>query len=70
MLLGLRGELNAETPDIRYLTTLTSSDIALGVAVLRVVNSAGYALPRQVATIAQAVSMIGLRRVAIRVPMR
>lgn len=65
MLTELRNELNSDAPDIRHLTSVISSDIALSVAVLRMANSAGYALPRQVGNIAQAVSMIGLRRIAI-----
>lgn len=65
ILTELRAEMSRENPDIRRITTLISGDIALSVAVLRIVNSAAYALPRQVGNIAQAVSMIGLSRLTI-----
>ena len=61
----LQHELASETPDIRKVTTAVGNDIALSVAVLRTVNSPIYALPKQVGNIAQAVSMIGLRRLGV-----
>jgi HD-like signal output (HDOD) protein len=61
----LQHELASDTPDIRKVTNSVSNDIALSVAVLRTVNSPIYALPKQVANIAQAVSMLGLRRLGV-----
>ena len=61
----LQHELASDTPDIRKVTNSVSNDIALSVAVLRTVNSPIYARPKQVANIAQAVSMLGLRRLGV-----
>lgn len=61
----LRAEIGRDDPDAGAITRLVIADVALSVAVLRVVNSPIYGLSRKVESIAQAVSILGLKRLAV-----
>jgi HD-like signal output (HDOD) protein len=61
----LRTEIGRNDPDVGAIARLVVADVALGVAVLRVVNSPIYGLSRKVESIAQAVSILGLKRLAV-----
>ena len=61
----LRTEIGRDDPDAGAIARLVVADVALSVAVLRVVNSPIYGLSRKVESIAQAVSILGLKRLAV-----
>ena len=61
----LRAEIGREDPDVGAIARLVVADVALSVTVLRVVNSPLYGLSRKVESIAQAVSILGLKRLAV-----
>lgn len=61
----LRAEIGRDDPDVGAIARLVVADVALSVAVLRVVNSPLYGLARKVESIAQAVSILGLKRLAV-----
>lgn len=58
----LQAEIKKEDPDIRAVARLVGSDVALTVAVLRVVNSAAMGLSRRCDTVEHALNMIGLKQ--------
>ena len=60
----LRAEIGREDPDTQKVARLVGSDVALSVAVLRTVNSPLFGLGRNVDSIGQAVSLIGLRQMS------
>ena len=62
VLLDLRSEIAKDAPDHNRIARLVGSDAALGVGVLRAVNSPLYGLTRKVESIGQAVTIIGLQR--------
>jgi len=61
----LRAEIGCDDPDAGAIARLVVGDVALSVAVLRVVNSPIYGLSRKVESIARAVSILGLQRLAV-----
>jgi HD-like signal output (HDOD) protein len=65
MLAQMQKELQREDPDSRTIARLVSGDVAMTAAVLRIVNSPAYGLSRAVGTIEQAVSLIGLKQIAV-----
>ncbi|MBW7655861.1 HDOD domain-containing protein [Hydrogenophilus thermoluteolus] len=52
--------LQSDAPDLRALSRLVASDVALSAAVLKTVNSPFYGLRRKVESIDQAVGVLGL----------
>ncbi len=61
----LRSEIAREDPSQDKVARLVGTDVALSVAVLRLVNSPFYALRSKVDSISKAVSMIGSQRMAM-----
>jgi HD-like signal output (HDOD) protein len=59
----LVAEINKDEPDISELTRIISTDVEISTKVMRTVNSALYGLPNPVASVQQAVSMLGLRSI-------
>lgn len=59
---ALQAEIKKEDPDSRTVARLVGSDVALTVAVLRVVNSAAMGLSRRCDTVENALAMIGFRQ--------
>jgi HD-like signal output (HDOD) protein len=57
----LQAEIAKEDPDFARVAHLVGSDVALSVAVLRVVNSPAYGLSRTCETLPQAISLLGLK---------
>ena len=64
ILLALRDELACEDTDLGAIGELITQDVALAAMLVRTVNSASFGLRRQVSSVQEALSMIGLRRVA------
>ena len=62
-LVNLQDEIAKDDPDFGRLARLVASDVALTVALLRMVNSPAFGLSRQCETVDQAISMLGLKRV-------
>lgn len=54
-------EMRREEPDMRKLSELLGSDVALSATMLKTVNSPFYGLSAKAATIQQALSILGLR---------
>ena len=63
-LVDLQAEIAKEDPDLRRVSRLVASDVALTAAILRIVNSPAYGLTRQCDTLDQAVRMIGVKQIA------
>jgi HD-like signal output (HDOD) protein len=63
-LTDLRKEIAHESPDAGKIARLVSADVALSVAVLRAVNSPVYGLSQKIESIARAISILGLNRLA------
>ena len=61
-LVDLQKEIGLEDPDFGKVARLVASDVALTVAVLRVVNSPAFGLSRRCETVEQAISMLGLKQ--------
>ncbi len=61
----MQTELGKAEPDIRKAAQIVSQDISLTVAVLKIVNSPMYGLSRKADSVDQAVSLIGLRQLAM-----
>ena len=59
----LQTELLASEPDLRKLCQLVGTDPALAADVLRVANAPGMALPAPVATVSEALAVLGLDQV-------
>jgi HD-like signal output (HDOD) protein len=66
-LVALQREIAKEDPDLHQVTRLVSSDVVLTASLLRVVNSASYALQRPCATVEQSIAMLGLKQVGFAV---
>ena len=64
-LVALQREMAKEDPDLRAIARLVGTDVALSVAVLRVVNSPFYGLSRTCETLEQAINMLGLKQVGV-----
>lgn len=64
-LVHLQNEIANDDPDIRLIAGLVAGDVALTVAVLRVVNSPAFALSRRCETVDQAIAMLGLRQLNV-----
>lgn len=64
-LMDLQTEISSEDPDFGRIAKLVASDVALTVALLRIVNSPALALPRKCESVDQAVSMLGLKQVNV-----
>ncbi len=64
VLLALRDELNKDDVDLNSVGELITQDVALAAMLLRTVNSASFGLRRQVGSVQEALTMIGLKRVA------
>ncbi len=61
-LVDLQKEIGLEDPDFGKVGRLVASDVALTVAVLRIVNSPAFALSRRCDTVDQAIAMLGLKQ--------
>lgn len=61
-LVDLQKEIGLEDPDFGKVARLVASDVALTVAVLRIVNSPAFGLSRRCDTVEQAISMLGLKQ--------
>lgn len=59
----LQTELLAREPDLRKLCQLVGTDPALAADVLRVANAPGMALPAPVATVSEALAVLGMEQV-------
>lgn len=60
----LTTELAKQEPDIKEIAAIVATDPALAAKILQVVNSAFFALRRQVTSVDQAVSLLGMKTVA------
>lgn len=67
VLAELSAEISRPEPDPRRIAGIVAGDVALTAAVLRVANSSAYALARPVETLAQAMSLLGIRQVGVMV---
>ena len=67
ILTRLLREVRAEEPDFRRVGQLIGADVGLAAAIINIANSPYYGLRNKVATIQQAVSMLGLNAVTQRV---
>ncbi len=63
-LVDLQDEMAKEDPDFGRIGRLVSTDVAMTVALLKVVNSPLYGLSRRCETVDQAIAMLGLKQVA------
>ncbi len=63
LLTELQMEMAGADPDLVHIARLVASDAALTAAVLRTVNSPFYALSRKAATMAEAISLLGVRQI-------
>lgn len=63
LLTELQMEMAGADPDLGHIARLVASDAALTAAVLRTVNSPFYALSRKAATMAEAISLLGVRQI-------
>ena len=64
VLVEIGRELQLESPNLKTVAALIARDVGLSSGVLQTVNSAFFGLPRKIASIPQAVQMIGARNVA------
>lgn len=64
VLAQLDGELRKEDPEPRVVVRLIGGDVSLSAAVLKTVNSPYFGLARKITSVAQAVSLLGLRGAA------
>ncbi|MBA4257182.1 MAG: metal-dependent phosphohydrolase [Polaromonas sp.] len=62
-LVDLQEEMAKEDPDFGRIGRLVSTDVAMTVALLKVVNSPLYGLSRRCETVDQAIAMLGLKQV-------
>jgi HD-like signal output (HDOD) protein len=63
VLSALTGEMQSDEPDLNRVSELVSSDVGLAAAVIKTVNSPYFGLSRQVASVQQAVTFLGLAEV-------
>lgn len=61
ILLRFVGEMGAPAPDLRRLSALIGSDVALSASLLKTVNAAFYRLRARASTVQQALAVLGLR---------
>jgi hypothetical protein len=61
VLVQLENELTKDDPDPRVIARLISGDVGLSAAVLKTVNSPFFGLSRRISSVAQAVSLLGMR---------
>lgn len=64
VVVALQDEMARDDPDFKRLAGIVSSDVALSIAVLSLVNSAHFGLQRRIENIAQAVGVLGLNALA------
>jgi len=64
VLVQLENELTTDDPDPRVIVRLVSGDVGLSAAVLKTVNSPFFGLSRRISSVAQAVSLLGMRSAA------
>lgn len=64
-LAGLQAEIGQDEPDFRRIAALVADGVALTAAPLRVVNPPAFAVSRRIATVDQALSMLGLKQVGV-----
>ena len=64
LLVQLQNELNQADPDPRAIAAIAEEDVAMTAALLRIANSPLYARREPVSSVAQAVSMLGLKPTA------
>lgn len=63
LLAELQTEIDADDPDLARIASLVGRDVALSAGVLRSANSPFYALPRKAGSLADAIALLGLRRI-------
>ena len=63
VLVALQQEMAGDDPNLRRIAALVASDVAMTVALLKVVNSPVYALSRNCESVDQAINMLGLKQV-------
>jgi len=63
ILVSLTEQMHSEDPDARRVSQLVSADVGLASAVVKTVNSPYFGLGRQVASVQQAVTFLGLAEV-------
>lgn len=63
VLVALQQEMASDDPNLRRIAALVASDVAMTVALLKVVNSPVYALSRNCESVDQAINMLGLKQV-------
>jgi HD-like signal output (HDOD) protein len=63
VLAPLTSEMQSEEPDLARVSTLVSADVGLAASVIKTVNSPYFGLGRQVASVQQAVTFLGLAEV-------
>ncbi|NMQ05243.1 HDOD domain-containing protein [Candidatus Accumulibacter phosphatis] len=63
-LLHLQNELKKDDPAPRVIVRLISGDVGLSAAVLQTVNSPFFGLSRKISSVAQAVSLLGMKAAA------
>jgi len=63
LLAELQMEMAGADPDLDRIARLVAGDVALTAGVLRTVNSPYYALARKASTMAEAISLLGLRQI-------
>lgn len=64
ILTAIMEERAKDEPDLRRIAQLIANDVALSAAVLKSINSPLYGLRRQIASIDQAVAMLGLKNIS------
>ena len=64
LLVQLQTELNQADPDPQVVSGIAGSDVAMAAALIRISNSSLYARRQPVSSVAQAVSMLGVRPTA------
>jgi len=64
LLVQLQAELNQADPDPKKVASIAGSDVAMAAALIRISNSSLYARREPVSSVAQAVSMLGVRPTA------
>ncbi len=63
VVLALQEELGKDDPNIAHVKTVIAKDVAMAGSILKAVNSAAFGLQRKIASVAQAVDILGLRNV-------
>jgi len=63
VLTALNNEIQRDEPDLNRVSNLVSGDVGLAAAVIKTVNSPYFGLSRQVASVQQAVTFLGLAEV-------